>query len=191
MLAFCAAFTEAKAQTYPPQSYPYPQQYPPQQYPYPQNPPVGSIPGQQPAPIPEYRAPLIMVAAPIQGATLPDDKPVAVLRFMSNEPTDPIDALTFSVTVDGKDKTGLFQLTQGEAWGRLSEASETLAAGSHDVAARICTSHGECGTTKATVTIVSSSSLLQVAAASAAVKAKQKKTKILDAVLQAARALIR
>jgi hypothetical protein len=66
-----------------------------------------------------------------------------------------------------------------------------LTAGSHDIAARICTSHGECGTAKATVTIVSSSSLLQIAASTAAVKAKQKKTKILEAVLQAARALIR
>lgn len=187
VLALGAALSVAKAQTYPPQSYPYPQPYPQQPYPYPQVPPVGTVPGQTSAPIPDYRAPSIVIAAPAQGSTLPDDKPVVVLRFMSNEPADPIDALTFSVTVDGKDKTALFQLTQGEAWGRIAEPSELLTAGSHDVGARICTAHGECGTAKATVTVVSSS-LLQAAAKTAAVKAK-KKAKIFDAVLQAARVL--
>ncbi len=189
MLATIAAFSKAKAQTYPPQPYPgYPPQYPQQPYPYPQVPPVGSVPSQPGTPIPEYHTPLIIVAAPTQGSTLPDDKPVVVLRFMSNEPTDPIDALTFSVTMDGKDKTPLFQLTQGEAWGRIAEPSEVLTAGSHDIAARICTAHGECGTTKTTVTVVSSSSVAQVANGTAAVKAK-KKAKIFDAVLQAARVL--
>jgi hypothetical protein len=188
-LALGGAVTQAKAQTYPPQPYPgYPPQYPQQPYPHPQVPPVGPVPSQPGTPLPEYHTPLIIVAAPAQGSTLPDDKPVVVLRFMSNEPTDPIDALTFSVTMDGKDKTSLFQLTQGEAWGRIAEPSEVLTAGSHDIAARICTAHGECGTTKATLTVVSSSSVGQVASATAAVKAK-KKAKIFDAVLQAARVL--
>ncbi len=189
LLALGGAVTQAQSQTYPPQQYPgYPPQYPQQPYPYPQVPPVGSAPGQPAIAIPEYRTPLIVVAAPTQGSTLPDDKPVVVLRFMSNEPTDPIDALTFSVMMDGKDKTPLFRLTQGEAWGRLAEPSEVLTAGSHDIAARICTAHGECGTTKATVTVVSSSSVAAVANATAAVKAK-KKAKIFDAALQAARVL--
>ena len=75
----------------------------------------------------EYRAPTIIVAAPATGSTLPDDKPVAVFRFMTNEPLDPIDALTFSVSVDGKDRTSLFQLAQSEAWGRLAELDCSLA----------------------------------------------------------------
>jgi hypothetical protein len=131
---------------------------------------------------------LLIVAAPVDGASLPEDKPVVVLRFMSVEPTDPIDALSFAVAVDGKDKTALFQATQGEAWGPLAGPGETLTAGQHELAARICTSHGECGTAKATVTVVASASGLSVPAAKAA-EAKQKKTKILDAVLQAARIL--
>lgn len=187
MLALGAA-QEARAQSYPPPAYPgYPQPYPPQQYPYPQPIPPTS-PGGQPAPLPAYRAPTIIVAAPTDGTALPEDKPVAVLRFMSVEPTDPIDALSFSVAVDGKDKTALFQATQGEAWGPLAGPNESLTAGQHELAARICTSHGECSTAKATVTVVATGSGLQVNAAKAA-EAKQKRTKILDAVLQAARVL--
>jgi hypothetical protein len=185
MLAVGAAAHEAKAQTYPAQPYPgYPQPYP-----YPQS-PVPTTPSAPPAPLPAYRAPSIIVAAPADGTPLPEDKPVAVLRFMSVEPTDPIDALSFSVAIDGKDRTALFQATQGEAWGPLAGSGETLAAGQHELAARICTSHGECGTAKATVTVVASASGLQVTAAKAA-EAKQKKTKILDAVVQAVRVLFR
>lgn len=189
VLALSTLTRDARAQTYP-QPYPgYPQPYPQQPYPYPQ-------PGQptpqpsQPVPLPTYHAPAIIVAAPVDGATLPEDKPVAVLRFMSVEPTDPIDALSFSVAVDGKDKTALFQATPGEAWGPLAGADETLAAGQHELTARICTSHGECGTAKATITVAASASGLEVTAAKAA-ETKKKKTKILDAVVQAVRVLFR
>lgn len=190
MLALGAAAHRARAQTYP-QPYPgYPQPYPQQPYPYPPQPlqPTPQ-PGQVPA-LPTYHAPTIIVAAPSDGTPLPEDKPVAVLRFMSVEATDPIDALSFSVAVDGKDRTSLFQATPGEAWGPLAAPSETLAAGQHDLIARICTSHGECGTAKATITVAASASGLQVTAAKAA-EAKQKKTKILDAVVQAVRVLFR
>jgi hypothetical protein len=190
VLVSLAALTNARAQVYPPPPPPvYPQGYPPQQYPYPQVPPIGTSLGQPQSALPEYRAPTIIVAAPATGSTLPDDKPVAVFRFMTNEPMDPIDALTFSVTVDGKDRTSLFQLAQSEAWGRLADPKEAISAGPHDVVARICTAHGECGSTKSSITIVSSNSLLP-ATSKAADKAKQTKTKILDAVLQAARVLI-
>lgn len=190
MLALGAATQKARAQTYP-QPYPgYPQPYPQQPYPYPQ-PPVQPTPqpGQPPA-LPAYHAPTIIVAAPAEGIPLPGDKPVAVLRFMSTEPTDPIDALSFSVSVDGKDKTSLFQATPGEAWGSLAGPNESLSTGQHDLTARICTSHGECGTAKASVTVVASASGLQVTATKAA-EARQKKTKILDALVQAVRVLFR
>jgi hypothetical protein len=188
MLALSFTAHKAEAQTYPPQPYPgYPQPYPPPQYPYPQSMPP-TTPSGQPAPLPTYHAPTILVAAPTDGTPLPEDKPVAVLRFLSSEPTDPIDALSLSVAVDGNDKTSLFQATPGEAWGPLAAPNEALTAGQHELVARICTSHGECGTAKATVTIVANNSGLQEAALKAA-ESKQKKTKILDAVLQAARVL--
>jgi len=189
LLCCFAVLSNAGAQVYPPPAPPvYPPGYPPPQYPYPQVPPAGTTPGQPQSVLPEYRAPTIIVAAPAMGSTLPDDKPVAVFRFMTNEPLDPIDALTFSVSVDGKDRTPLFQLAQSEAWGRLAEQTETLTAGPHDVVARICTAHGECGSTKSSITIVGGNSVS--ATTKAGDKAKQTKTKILDAVLQAARVLI-
>jgi hypothetical protein len=143
----------------------------------------------QTAALPEYHAPTILIAAPAAGTALPEDRPVAVLRFVSTEPTDPIDALSFSIAVDGKDKTGLFQATQGEAWGPLVEPNETLASGQHELVARICTSHGACGIAKATVTVVASPSGLPLGAAKA--EPKQKKGKILDAIMQAIRVLLR
>lgn len=183
-LALGASAQGARAQSYPTQPYP---AYPQQPYPYPQ-PVQPTAPGAQSAPLPTYRAPTIIVAAPADGVPLPEDKPVAVFRFMSVELSDPIDALSFSVAVDGKDKTSLFQATQGEAWGPLAGPNETLTAGQHELASRICTSHGECSTAKATVTVVATASGLQVNAAKAA-EAKQKRTKILDAVVQAVRVL--
>lgn len=191
MVALCATDTRATAQQpYPPPNYPgYPQpSYPQPQYPYPQQ-PVAPVPGQGTPALPTYRTPLIIVAAPTENTTLPEDKPVAVLRFMSVEPLDPIDALSFSVSVDGKDKTALFRLTQGEAWGPLADPNEVLASGQHEITARICSARGSCGTTKATVTVVARSGL--EAATSSAAKTKEKKTKVLDAAVQAARILIR
>ncbi len=190
MLAIGATSARASAQhPYPAPTYPgYPQPYPQPQYPYPQQ-PVGPAHGQAAPTLPTYRTPLTIVAAPTEGTTLPEDKPVAVLRFMSVEPLDPIDALSFSVSVDGKDKTDLFRLTQGEAWGPLAEPNEILGSGQHEITARICSARGSCGTTKATVTVVARSALH--AAASPAVKAKEKKTRVLDAAVQAARILIR
>ena len=147
ILTLLSASALASAQQpYPPSGYPvYPQAYPQPQYPYPQQ-PTPPVQGQLPAALPTYRTPLIIVAAPTEGTTLPEDKPVAVLRFMSVEPLDPIDALSFSVSVDGKDKTGLFRLTQGEAWGPLAEPNEILTSGQHEITARICSARGSCGT---------------------------------------------
>ena len=143
----------------------------------------------QASPPPGYRAPTLIVAAPADGAPLPEDKPVAVLRFMSAEASDPIDALSFSVAVDGKDKTALFQATSGEAWGPLAGADESIAPGQHDLAARVCTAHGACTTVKAAVMVVAEASGLPVAGAKA--EAKQKKSRFFDAVVQAIRVLFR
>lgn len=143
----------------------------------------------QTSPPTEYRPPTLILAAPAEGTAVPQDKPVAVLRFTSVEPSDPIDALSFAVALDGKDKTALFQANQGEAWGRLSESDETLTPGQHDLAARICTSHGACTTAKATVMVVADASGLHATGAKA--EAKQKKSKFFDAVVQAIRVLFR
>jgi hypothetical protein len=181
------------------QTYPLP--YPQQPYPgYPTYPQVPQYPSTQPtvpiipqtALLPAYRPPLIAVAQPAEGIALPDDKPVAVFRFATGELLDPLDALSFTVTVDGEDRTGLFQATPGEAWGPLSSQGELLSPGEHDVRARICTAHGTCSVAKSTVNIVPAASVIQLGAGSAASQSKtQRRGRVLDAVMQAVRVLIK
>jgi hypothetical protein len=144
------------------------------------------------AALPAYRPPLIAVAQPGDGIALPDDRPVVVLRFATGELLDPLDALSLTVSVDGEDRTSLFQATPSEAWGPISSPGELLSAGQHDVRARICTGHGACSVAKSTVNIVPAASVIQLAAGAAADKSKsQRRGRVFDAVLQAVRVLIR
>jgi hypothetical protein len=202
----------AQQPVYPPAPYPtYPTAPPYPQYPtypqYPQAPqvphypqlPQPGLPG-QPAPSPQpYRIPLLSLAQPTEGVVLPDDKPVAVFRFAASEAADPVDALSFSVVVDGIDRTALFTLANGEAWGPLAPADQPLLPGQHEVRARICSARGTCGIAKGTVTIVSSESQMQAAVAAgsgagngsgSAAARRQRRVRVLSAVLQAARVLI-
>lgn len=182
----------ANAQTYPT---PYPT-YPQPQYPtypqYPQTPTPGvpTVPA-QPVVLPPYRAPSITLAQPAENGALPDDKPVAVFRFASAEPLDPIDALSFSVMVDGVERSRAFQLTQGEAWGLLADAGALMSAGQHDIRARICSARGTCEEVKATVTVVPALTAGGLSAPGSASASKQRPGRMLDAVLQAVRVLIR
>ena len=111
-----------------------------------------------PAAVP-YRPPIIALVQPADGATLPQDKPVVVFRFAQGEPNDPIDLASFTVAVDGHDRTRLFQVTAVEAWGPLGAPPIAhndfgLAAGVHHLNARICSARGACGLTTASLTVV-------------------------------------
>ena len=79
VIAICAASNTARGQQpYPMPGYPqpgYPQPYPQPQYPYPPQ-PVGPGAVQVAPTLPTYRMPLIIVAAPTEGTTLPEDKPL-------------------------------------------------------------------------------------------------------------------
>ena len=108
---------------------------------------------QQPAPPPapssqepaaRYRSPSISLVQPGVGsnASVPLDRPVVVFRFVQGEPTDPVDARTFAVAVDSQDRTSLFQVTSGEAWGPLADHTQPLVLGPHQVSARICSTRG-------------------------------------------------
>jgi hypothetical protein len=84
---------------------------------------------------------------------------VVVFRFAQGEATDPIDTKSFAVAVDGEDRSALFQVSATEAWGPImrlqAEAGGGLiAAGAHELAARICSSRGACATVVATVVVV-------------------------------------
>lgn len=139
------------------------------------------------APVSPYRAPIIALAQPPDGGTVPQDKPVVVFRFTSGEPEDPIDVRSLAVSVDGKDHTSLFQMTAAEAWGPLSSGTQVIDIGGHEVVARICSARGACSTTTALITVGPAGPV----AGDAANKAHSKKVQILDALLGALRTLLK
>lgn len=131
-----------------------------------------------------YALPILRLVQPGVGALLPQDKPVGVFRFASAESLDPIDALSFSVVVDGTDRTMLFHLSDGQAWGSFAPEGEQLSAGQHKVAAKICTARGACGSVSAAITVVTAAS------ESISAKSMKKRSKLVEALIQAARTLL-
>jgi hypothetical protein len=114
------------------------------------------VAGSAPAALSVYRPPALALVQPAAGGSIPQDRPVVVFRFASGEATDPIDAGSFAVIVDGQSRSALFQVTAGEAWGPIFPTEESRA-GSHQVTARICSTRGACSETSATVVVVGSS----------------------------------
>ena len=110
--------------------------------------------------LPPYRAPALSLVQPPAGGRLPQDRPIVVFRFAPGESGDPIDAQSFSVTVGGENRSGLFQVAASEAWGPLAPAAagqaEAMAPGVHAIAARICSVRGACAEVSAMVTVVAS-----------------------------------
>lgn len=150
--------------------------------------PNPSTPG-QPAVGAPYRLPAIALVQPQDGGTVFQDRPVIVLRFAGGEPTDPIDASSLTIDVDGTDRTKLFQTSTSDAWGPLvptSAGDPPVAAGAHHISARICSARGACTTTQATVSVVPIAT--PVAATPAAGRSLHQR--ILDAALSAARRIL-
>lgn len=148
------------------------------------------VPGQPPPVLAPYRAPSIALVQPAPGGTVPQDRPVVVFRFAQGEPTDPIDAASFAVAVDGRDCTSLFQVSAGEAWGPLAlidavNSASALTPGDHQVAARICSSRGSCAAVATAITVV-----LTSAKPSVAPKPIDRKSTLVDLLLAAARKLL-
>jgi hypothetical protein len=107
--------------------------------------------------MPAYRPPALAIVQPPSGGTLPQDRPIVVFRFASGDSSDPVDARSFAVSVDGKDASARFQIARDEAWGSLaSEPNEpaSIALGAHQIAARICSIRGACTEVSATATVV-------------------------------------
>ncbi|MFL5560851.1 MAG: hypothetical protein ACJ79K_05170 [Gemmatimonadaceae bacterium] len=151
------------------------------------NPPAS---GPTPAIVP-YRSPSIALVEPLDGGVVYQDRPVVVLRFAIGEATDPIDASSFTIDVDGADRTKLFQTSASEAWGPLGSASTgepPLGAGPHHISARICSSRGACATTQATVSTIPAATSPPANAAPAAGRSLHQR--LLDAALSAARRIL-
>ena len=139
-----------------------------------------------------YRAPVLALVQPATG-TVTQDKPVVVFRFAQGEPTDPIDLASFAVSVDGEDRTGLFQVATGaaggDAWGPLDPPGDNaLTVGAHQVVARICSTRGACASAASAVIVMPP--LVQPTAAATPADKKSRKRKVLDAVVGIGRKLL-
>ena len=123
---------------------------------------------------------------PPAGTSVPSDKPIVLFRFAAGEPGDPIDVGSFAITVDGNDRTPLFQVTATEAWGPLDEAkgqSSAESAGARVVAARVCSARGACATVSASITVAASPAIVAPEPAS-------RRERLIDLLLRAVRPLL-
>lgn len=164
--------------------------------------PPPSNPGSDPMPG-AYRLPVIVLVQPAGAATVQRDRPVIVFRFGAGEPNDPIDLASFAVTVDGRDRTRSFQVTGAEAWGSLAgdvaaQSDSSLALGTHQVSARICSARGACGVIVSSLTVVPSQlespsphpAAEGAAADSSGSSASSRRRRVIDAILLALRKLL-
>jgi hypothetical protein len=121
------------------------------------------IAAQQPVPapgsLPAYHPPLLALVQPASGGTIPLDRPAVVFRFAPGDSADPVDARSFAITVDGKDRSAGFQSARDMVWGPLAPPDEpaSLTVGSHTISARICSIRGSCADVSASVTIATTS----------------------------------
>ena len=141
-----------------------------------------------PAAATEYSKPTLALVQPAPGASVPIDRPILVFRFGPGVPTDVIDARSFSVAIDGQDRSALFQVAPGEAWGPMSapaaDQQPALTVGPHQVAARICSVRGLCTEVVAVVNATAP------ATAAAQQTTPDRKRSVIDLILAAARKLL-
>lgn len=154
------------------------------------HPQTPAVPPPVPLAIAPYRLPAIALVQPQDGGTVYQDRPVIVLRFVSGEPSDPIDASSLAISVDGADRTKLFQSSGSDAWGALAPtgpADSPLAVGAHRITARICSQRGACAMAQATVLAIPNAAGTAAATPAAGRTIHQR---ILDAALGAARRIL-
>lgn len=149
-----------------------------------------SVPAPNQPAVASYRLPGIALVQPQDGGAVYQDRPVIMLRFTSGEPTDPVDASSLMVDVDGVDRTKLFQTSGYDAWGPIAPNGATdpaLAIGLHHVTARICSQRGACALAEATVSVIPNAAS---AAATTPATGRSVHQRILDAALNAARRIL-
>jgi hypothetical protein len=128
-------------------------------------------------------APRLTIVYPLPGVSIPSENPAVVLRYSSGDVSDPLDLRSLVILVDGRDRTGHFRVTADAAWGRIVDGATGINA--HEVEARVCTVRGVCARLSAIVTVVA-----PVVAKPAAVD-KERRGKVIDVFLEAARRLLR
>ena len=131
-----------------------------------------------------YSPPRLTLAYPAPGMSVPSDNPAVVFRYAPGEASDPLDLRTFAVTVDGADRTRHFRATADAAWGLISDR-RGAGLRAHNVRARVCSVRGACAEVAAVVTVAG-----PVATTNDAPN-KERRGKIIDVVLEAARRLLK
>ena len=140
-----------------------------------------------------YRAPTITLVQPLNGGTVPRDKPIVVFRFARGEVTDPVDVGTFAVVVDGIDRSADFQVTADEAWGPLLKAAaadSVIALGTRAVTARVCSVRGACADAISSVSIIAPPVLVDPQRSEPIQPGKSTRARVIDLVLEALRKLV-
>lgn len=142
-------------------------------------------PVQGPPPLAVYHPPSLALIQPVGGGSVPQDRPVIMFRFAAGDSTDPIEARSFAIAVDGTDRTTLFQLARDEVWGPLVPAEDTpfLTPGAHVFSARICSIRGACGEVSGSVLVATAPALQGKASA-------DRKRTFIDLLLGAAKKLL-
>jgi hypothetical protein len=129
---------------------------------------------------------VLALVQPAADGSVPQDRPIVVFRFAPGDSTDPVDARSFAITVDGKDRSAGFQAARDMVWGPLAPPDDgaALGAGMHTVVARICSIRGSCGEVSASVTIAAASPT------AADAPAPNRKRTVLDLLLVALKKLL-
>jgi hypothetical protein len=128
--------------------------------------------------------PTLMLVYPGPGVLLPHDNPTVMFRYLAGDSDDPLDLRRFTVYVDGVERTSHFRVTADVAWGLLvSDSREGIR--EHTVRARICSVRGICSEVRAMVTVIGSSPAPNDG------EALQRRRKLIDILLEAARRLMK
>jgi hypothetical protein len=113
---------------------------------------------------------------------------VAVFRFSPGEAFDPIDARSFSVALDGADRTPFYHVSADEAWGALGDDERPITAGVHTVDARICSMRGVCAVASTTIIVAPATPVVTDSVEHA--RPRSTRRRLLEALLSAARKLL-
>lgn len=130
-----------------------------------------------------YPSPQLVLAYPAPGVSVPGDNPSVIFRYASAA-GDPLDLRSFTVMVDGVDRTSHFRVTADAAWGRIADGD---AAGvvAHDVRARICSVRGVCVGAEGIVSVLGTPKFTEPGSS------KERRGKIIDVLLEMARRLLK
>ena len=131
-----------------------------------------------------FSPPRLLLAYPAPGVSMPTDNATAVFRYSAGDASDPLDVRSFTVLVDGVDRSSRFRATADAAWGRIADR-DGAGIRAHEIRGSICSVRRVCTEVVAIVTVIGAP-----AAKEDAVN-KERRRRVIDLLLEAARKLLR